>query len=677
MLYQVSDFPFLCKLNKGEVKLKRGNNSGKSKRKYYDEICCFDIETSRISEIEQSVMYIWQFQLGSDTIIGRTWEEYNELLKMLDTYLPQNLYLCIYVHNLSYEFQFLRGIYNFTNEEVFALKPRKIAKCEMYGRFEYRCSYILTNMSLDEFTKKYKVEHQKLPDYDYDGIRYPWTRLTDKELAYCINDVIGLREAVIKLMDADGDNIVTIPLTSTGYVRRDVKRNTRDYRHTTLPPILPNLEQYKLLRWAFRGGDTHCNRWFVGKVIDNVHSYDRQSSYPDVLCNCKFPVGAWYHNTHDLSIERLDELIYKRGKAVLMVLHMTDVCLKDDFCGDPYIPIHKCRGLHYYINDNGRVLKAQELTIACTDIDYRIITDMYDATITIQDEYYCRYGMLPQSFRDCVITFYRNKTEKKGKKGEEVYYMKEKNKLNSIYGMCATDPVKETILFDGGEYNLSADKSKQDLLSESNKKAFIAYQWGVWCTAWARYRLIEGIKLVGWDNAVYWDTDSVKYVGDVDWTAYNAQRIADSKCNGAYATDNKGITQYMGIYDHDGEYKLFRSWGSKKYAVVTNEGDLHITVAGVGKLQGSFELLAMGTGTPEDAIRNQFVPGTVFRIAGGLEAIYNDHPDRREWYTPDGSVPILTNVCLRPSTYTLSYTTDLTRILSGYAKYSKTLNIEW
>ena len=41
---------------------KKGNQGGKTKHTYKDIISAFDIETTTISEIEQSVMYCWQWQ---------------------------------------------------------------------------------------------------------------------------------------------------------------------------------------------------------------------------------------------------------------------------------------------------------------------------------------------------------------------------------------------------------------------------------------------------------------------------------------------------------------------------------------------------------------------------------------------------------------------------------------
>lgn len=78
MLIDVRDFnvqEFAKQLKKLEppatIKAKRYAR----KRYYMDIVCAFDIETTYIPEIGQSVMYIWQFQLGEEiTIIGRTWE---------------------------------------------------------------------------------------------------------------------------------------------------------------------------------------------------------------------------------------------------------------------------------------------------------------------------------------------------------------------------------------------------------------------------------------------------------------------------------------------------------------------------------------------------------------------------------------------------------------------------
>ena len=133
-------------------KLKRGRGNPKTKNKvtYKDAICAFDIETTRLADIEQSIMYIWMFHVKQldTTFVGRTWDELRVLFGKIVSELGECT-LCIYVHNLSYEFQFLQAIYSFGKDEVFAVDNRKVLKCTMFDeKIDFRFSYLHSNMSL-------------------------------------------------------------------------------------------------------------------------------------------------------------------------------------------------------------------------------------------------------------------------------------------------------------------------------------------------------------------------------------------------------------------------------------------------------------------------------------------------------------------------------------------------
>lgn len=644
----------------GIQKRKRGNPKTKAKTAYKDVICTFDIETTRLQDIEQSIMYVWMLHIdGCCTIVGRTWDELDELFDKIVSELHENT-LCIFVHNLSYEFQFLRAIYAFQNDEVFAVDRRKVLKCTMRdSRIEFRCSYLHSNMSLAEYTKKMKVEHTKLDgdEFDYSRERYPWTTLSDKELQYCVHDVVGLAEAIKTEMEADGDNLYTFPLTSTGYVRRDCKRAMRNAPANFVKKQLPPLEIYQMCREAFRGGDTHANRYYAGRTIKNVRSADRSSSYPDVLCNCQFPVSEFFH-AGALDFDRLMHLITVRKKAVIMRISMTNVRLNDESWGAPYLSRDKCRRIERGAYDNGRILSANYLETTVTDVDLRIIVDQYAFDdLCAFDVAYARYGKLPQCLIDTVISYYKLKTELKNVEGQEIFYMKSKNKLNSIYGMMAQDPVKQDVIFSDGEWSV-ADTPVADLLEASNSKAWLCYQWGVWVTAHARNALQEGIKLAG-DNFVYCDTDSVKYVGEIDWGEYNARRINDSKKSGAYATDPDGITHYMGVYEDDGFYPEFKTLGAKKYAFTKKgEGGTFVTIAGVTKRKGGAELDRFGG-------LSAFEPGFVFTEAGGTESVYNDRPEIDYAIREGRKIPIYPNIVIKESTYTLGITAEYESLLEN------------
>lgn len=628
---------------------------------YADCVCCFDIESTRIKEREQSIMYVWQFALEEFTVYGRTWQEFKAFLRNLKEKLG-DMHLMIFVHNLSYEFQFLSGIYHFNDYEVFCTDSRKVLKCNMFKNFEFRCSYKLTNLSLAAMAKRYNKKYLKESgeDFDYSKRRFPDTPLTEQELKYCEHDVLSVVESVRKIMELNDDDLYTLPLTSTGFVRRNVKQGMKEYWYQ-MKDEMPPYRCYQLLKSAFRGGNTHGNRFYAGSIVDDVSSVDISSSYPSQQCNKKFPVGKWKER-HDLSINQL-EMRLSLGAAAIMRVYLYDVELRDIYAPVPYIPIAKCMQLHLPTDirkglcvDNGRVLKADFIEMCITDIDYKIILSMYKCKVEVQELYTNWYDLLPLPIRELNIEYFRKKTELKGVPGEELYYFKNKELLNSIYGMSVQDVVKENILFADGQYLIDETRSREDIYNGRKRSIFTQYSYGVWTTAHARASLQAGIDLCG-DNLVYVDTDSCKYVGDVDFSAYNADRIADCKQSGAFATDPKGVTHYMGVYEDDGKYKRFITLGAKKYAYEDAKGELHITVSGVGKKSGAAELKANGG-------LEAFQPGFVFHNSGKTESVYND--EKRPYITRiDGHLITITrNVVIRDTTYTLSTTDDYAELLN-------------
>ena len=174
----VEDFPLDWFEKIGYQKRKKGNQ-GKRKNdtRYKDIVTAFDIETTRLPDVDQSFMYIWQWAFGPDLVVtGRTWNELDNLIVALKSRMGEDDRLVVYVHNLSYEFQFLRAIHEWEDAEVFAVKSRKVAKAT-WEQLEFRCSYIHSNMGLSTYLKKMGAKHQKLSgkDFDYDKIRWPWT----------------------------------------------------------------------------------------------------------------------------------------------------------------------------------------------------------------------------------------------------------------------------------------------------------------------------------------------------------------------------------------------------------------------------------------------------------------------------------------------------------------------
>ena len=661
--------------------------------RYLDLITAFDIETSRFPFLhpEQSVMYIWQFAVTPQlVIIGRTWDEFLQLITQISGRLElrenellkkgakrNKVRILCFVHNLSYEFSFLHGIWEFRPKDVFALEPRKILKCNL-GPLEMRCSFLQSNLSLAQFTKKFGAAHVKRSgeEFDYSRIRLPWTPMTDKELEYCIVDVVGLIEAMRIQMEHDGDTQETLPLTSTGYVRRDAKKAMAHFNSRQVFEMQPGVEVYTALREAFRGGNTHANRYYAGEILENVSSTDRSSSYPDVIVNDRFPMRPFWHKG-PCSLAYYERNVGIKEYAALLRISMSgNVRLRDRFCGCPYLTTDKCRNLLKCSADNGRVLRCNYLETTCTDVDFRIIRDQYVCDdLQITDSWYAAYGPLPQSLRDLVIRYYKRKTELRGNVEMRLYYEKDKAKINSSYGLMAQDPVRwiceweqENHEYDFHEPNL------ETALRKNQRKNFLCYQWGVWVTAWARYWLQRGIDLCG-DSFVYADTDSVKYLGTVDFEPLNDELAERSWRNGGFAVDSRGEVHYMGVFETEGCSPRFSTLGAKKYVYEDAAGQLHITIAGVHKTKGAAELTRMGG-------ISAFKEGITFVEAGGTASTFNDDPLRDGVTGRDGlplpagirgpvleidghQLEITSNQVITDSTYTLGITQEYWQVLEN------------
>lgn len=657
---------------------KHGGNTGSKANKgkfLLDCIAAFDTETSTIETKHgpQAFTYVWQLQIEEGlTIIGRTWPELFELLQYWSDYMPRGTWLVIWVQNLSYEFQFMSGVYDFRPSDVFAVDSRKVLYCRMFDRFEFRCSYLHSNMSLDAFGKRWNTKHRKLVgELDYSVTRYPWTPLKDDELPYMVNDVVVLVEAIRAEMEAEKVDLYKIPKTSTGWVRTDVKKAMRKVKYGTIRDQQPDYHLYTILREAFRGGNTHANRFYSGDTLHNVGSIDESSAYPFVLCVCQYPSGKFFP-MGACEQEVIDFTIYTRKKAVLMRIALWDVDLRDQWQGCPYLTTDKSRYIRGAVVDNGRIMKADYLETTVTDVDYKIIRKMYTwSRFYATEAYKARYAMLPSSLRSEIEKYYSMKTGLKGVEGMETYYNKSKARLNSIYGMMAQNPVKQMIKYREGEF-IEEDKDEAQILENYVRRAFTCYQWGVWCTAHSRAMLQEGIDAAG-TAFVYCDTDSVKYRhGDPAIeeriALINEKRQALALKYAAWANDPSGTPHYMGVFESEGVYEEFKTLGAKKYVYRYPGGPLKCTIAGVNKRKGGPELEKAGG-------ISAFKEGFTFHDAGGTESLYNDLPEPIYLHIDSHELAIYSNVVIQPSTYTVGITEEYRRIIENASEVLKMMHL--
>ena len=628
----------------------------------------FDIETSTYKDNYESLkqdrdvykrfMYQWQMCIEGIVIFGRTWQEFQNLLRFLEKayFLSSKRKLVIYVHNLSFEWQFL---YSFLHvNKVFATDNHKVLKATVDDFFEFRCSYYLSNMSLAKFIENTPGAHylKAAGDLDYRILRTPATQLSETENGYCYNDVRGLFERIMyKLKD---DTLSTIPMTSTGYVRRDcrnaMRKNPKNYEQFIKCQL--NIEQYKLLKSAFRGGNTASNRYCTNMIIDNVHSYDISSSYPFVMLAFKYPATPFKYCT----IENIDELEYYNSKYCTVALYsFENIKIKKDI-PIPYLPFSKCEKILNAKNYNGRILSADFAQIALTNIDYEIVKSQYDFVgLYVEQFYFAHADYLPAELREQILKYFTDKSTLKGVKGSEYEYTKSKNKLNSIFGMSVTDILHDEFVFNDGEYDIVEKTDIEKYYKSRNN--FLSYQWGVFVTAYARRQLQIAIDNIcyrgGAYDIIYCDTDSVKFAGDYDYVFDIINDNIRKYCkenNIIHSVRVNGKVYEMGVFDKEESYNQFITLGAKKYAYDIN-GKIGITVAGLNKKTGAEELTKKGG-------LQAFTIGEVFYNSGRTVAYYNVEPVHTITID-DCEIVTASNIAIVDTTYTLGITDTMLSIL--------------
>jgi len=573
--------------------------SGARAQGYINIEASFDIETTtvnfgtRTDPKYNAFMYHWQFAIGSTVVFGRYWDEYMLLLEFLEKKLnlDENKRLVIYSHFASYEFQFLRNFIYVEN--IFARKKRVVIKTQFNHCFEMRCSWALSNMALKKAIQNTPGAHFKKQSgdaFDYLKLRTPSTPMSDDELIYCYCDVAGLNEYLRHLLETD--TIASLPLTSTGFIRRDVRKEVlkNPKNRDELRALALNEEQYFTCKIASRGGNCHGNAMFTNIELDTVSSYDRKSSYPAEMMVDLFPVSAF--QVVRPSKENLDE--FTNTHACLILLTLWNVKLKD-FVPIPYIALAKCcRVEGKPLIDNGRIVKAKAITLAITDIDWHIIYNQYHfSDIEISKILIAEYGHLNNEFRYTLRDAFVQKCKLEG--GDPYLYAKFKNKINAYFGMMLTDICSPEILYNPmallpediwkeGEIDIDAMLNRY----YGSRNSFLSYQHGIWVTANARYRHQQGIDACA-EDTVYGDTDSVKYIGehDNDFAKLNLEWLELCENNDISPSVRvNGKTTTLGVWEKEKTAEHFVFLGAKKYAY-TVDGKLHITVAGLSKEKGA------------------------------------------------------------------------------------------
>lgn len=594
--------------------------------------------------VKFAIMYVWQvaIEAGSEirVFMGRTWDECRDFFDKLQMVIACRKYgfspatfdelevtydsirqgttrqsfsrvqFRVYVHNLGYEFQFLRNIYEneFAFSEgdrkapVFARTPHK----PMRVQFNYKNAtviwhdtLVLTQKSLENWCEDSELPSAKLtvPAGYYDIVRTPNTPLTDFEIQYSINDVVSMVYGIDLYRQKYG-TLTDIPMTQTGEVRRTCVTNVAvaNPEWSALCASISasmDFDFFRVVSHAFGGGWTHANASYTGRTMHNVRCFDFASDYPFCMCCFRYPVSPYVCATPDQREEFYNDLMTHDPRSIDVpfkyYIHFSaDAVLTNTEC--TFWSSSKVEVLEDCTEDNGKIFSASHVEIIMTGDDFHIFSKAYRfANLKIINIWRAVAGFLPTELVETILTYYQSKTELKGDSDRMSEYVESKQFINSIYGVAVTRVICDDVEFycvsdELGDHagwvkhELTREDYEEKRMSYDKKsKEFMTYPIGTYVTAYARSSLWQFILKLD-KHVIYGDTDSLKGVfNDEDikvintyneWVEQREREIA--AIHGIdeslfHPKDGDGIEHRLGIFDEEATCLEFRTLGAKRY----------------------------------------------------------------------------------------------------------------
>ena len=588
-----SDFDYSC-LDSIMYIITKGRQ--KNRKTVNNIIIMADTETSKKPDSEQNHVVCWTISLrafGTNiaTLYGRKPSEFVTCVTNIHGAMHGDK-THIYFHNLSYDWVFLRkfffGVWGYPCR-MLATKPHYPINIEFENGIVIRDSLILAQRKLEKWADDLEVEHRKeTGKWDYDKLRNQDTELSQDELDYIENDTLAGVECIDLTLSNLGKDISTIPFTATGIPREQVRKLSRANRGKELfNRQCLSLPHYIFGETVYHGGYVHANRDEIG-YINPATCYDFCSSYPYCMLAYKYPMER-FMELGTMQAESIIQLM--NDYAFMLTLVLVNPDIKDEHIVMPALQFSKCTKSINAILDNGRVLRADYVSINITEMDLAVILEQYTYTdircINVKSAHK-RY--LPRWYTDYVFQCFTDKTMQKG--GDPVAYNIAKAKVNCLYGNLVQKSIPNDIVedYENGNYiyieGNPEEKYEQYLKNWNN---VLCYQWGIWVTAYAFYNLFQLGKCVDYAHGGIWlysDTDSCYATKwDTNKVAQYNQSCKDKlSANGYGAVIRDGKEYWLGVAELDGVYSEFCALGAKRYCCrYAESGKLKITVAGVPK----------------------------------------------------------------------------------------------
>lgn len=541
-----------------------------------------------------ALMYVWQCCVedvkGINTYLGRTWEEFYKFMDILTKTVastgasickkakarskhekPMNIH--IYIHNLSYEFTFLRNLFDVNFSKVADRMPvfARERQCPLKASFmmnevnvNLHDTLCLVNKSLATWCKDEELEVQKLiePKDYYLPVRTPATELDTEEIQYSVNDVESMYYGVRKFREIYG-HLALIPMTQTGRVRPTLRsgvarRNSEWVSQCQTVNTETDLELFSHICDTFVGGWTHASVFKTAKLYGvhtdgrPVYCFDFRSSYPASMTQFTFPTGTYKPITkaEKDAIDATNPV--NRNKRYFFKAKIKNVISNTQNTFWSLSHIHE---IGDFIVDNGKIAMADWVVITLSDLDWAIFSKAYsfDEDIEFEYIYAADAEYLPPQLIKIILDYYGAKTSLKNVEGAESRYAEAKIFINCIYGDFVLKTITDACIFVGaditpehiedllshgllteddivrnttGEINIDLTSrniragwmthksNENDFYSTmqdlaANPELYTTYQVGCVVTAASRFNLWTAILAMD-SRVIYGDTDSIK-----------------------------------------------------------------------------------------------------------------------------------------------------------------------
>ena len=583
------DFPSDCFINAVNGSHLSPSTALKVDQTYlYDVVSAFDIETSSVITDAGNVgiMYHWQWLIHKTIFIGRTWEQFDRFQRKLREILGLrfNVHLNVFVHNLGFEFQYLRSHLSVRPESIISRKNREVLKCSTEEGFILRDTYAISNKSLDDTVQDLFMDGiSKLKTLDYSKVRTPETYISTEELEYCLMDVICVAKYVDSMI-GEYKHYNNIPITFTDIARRHLRSSlSNDYFELLRKDyVIRDFDEFLALQNALHGGFVYSKNGY----FENVTSMDIKSMYPSVVLTCKLPIGtSTYYDAEECNIPT--QFLDDENKFCIVTAELIGV--------KPYNESFLVMSRNHIFNIDGqleadnlycehnRVYSADRLVIVCTAEDLSIYKTYYNIDrVGILEMYAWDTDYIPLELAKYLINLF----SKKESLPDGIEKRKVKVELNSLgFGVHATSPCRDGYAYSESKcwhpksHDFNAEINRYNY--PVNKRGRVThFAWGIAIPALARRRLFNVIDCMELDDIIYIDTDSIKFIGDYSelFEDYNNLVI---EYNAKVALERfLNVTKFsnIGTFVNEGTASRFKTLGPKKYIFeINNKITRHIS----------------------------------------------------------------------------------------------------